>query len=360
MLESKLKVGIAGATKLKLDDILDQDKIELKPSGNGRRVAICPFHEGDRDPSFTVYPNETYFCFGCRAWGDALKWLVDYRKMSHREALDLLGVDYHMRKPKSVIKIRNTYKTYPFLGEAAARYHAYLMGQPGALSYLKQRGLTLETITRYKLGYTDGRVLDLRYAAEHELAQSVGLVTDKGYELLSHRIIVPNLIENNLCDFMIGRTVLHDKVKYLGLRAPKPIYGLYEQRTSPVLFMTEGHFDYLLLRQWGYPTIVAGGTHATDTNLGLLKHRKIIYVPDNDDEGLSAAVRMEKSLSDVTILNYKDLKVKDVGELALQEGGQQIFEMAVREQLSWIWSMSQTTLARYFPNLIPIIPSPSI
>lgn len=342
-----------------LIDLLTEDLIDLKPSGNGRRVAVCPFHDGDRDPSFTVYPNETYFCFGCRAWGDSLKWLVDYRKMTTQQALDFLGIDYHPRKPKTVIKIKNTYKMYPLLGEAAARYHAYLLNQPGALNYLKQRGLTLDTITKYKLGYTDGRVLNLRYAAEHELAQSVGLITDGGYEMLSHRVTIPNLIENNLCDFMIGRTVTHDRVKYLGIRAPKPIYGLYDQRRAPVLFMTEGQFDYLILRQWGYPAIAVGGSHTTEANLGVLKHRKIVYVPDNDDEGAAAAIRMEKTLADVTILDYASLGAKDVGELAETANGQEQFTDIVREQLPWIMSMSPTTLARYFPSLTTMIPSPS-
>lgn len=340
---------------MNLLELLEEDKIEVHVRGP-RWVATCPFHDGDHEPSLTIYPTETYFCFACRAWGDALKWLVDFRKMSNKEALDFLGVDYHVRKPKTVIKVRNTYKTYPFLAGAAAKYHAYLLGQPGALSYLRQRGLTLDTITRYKIGYTDGRVLDLRSAEEHELAQSVGLVTGSGYELLSHRVIVPNFVENNLCDFMIGRTVTHDKVKYLGIRAPKPIYGLYEQRSAPVLFMTEGHFDYLLLRQWGYPTIVAGGTNATGINLKLLKNRKIVYVPDNDEVGMMAAIRMEKELSDVTILDYASLGVKDVGELA-EADGQEKFAEIVRNKLPWITSMSQTILARYFPSLIPMTPS---
>lgn len=38
----------------------------------------CPFHQGDNDPSLYIYPNNTFNCFGCGAWGDALnvkKWI---------------------------------------------------------------------------------------------------------------------------------------------------------------------------------------------------------------------------------------------------------------------------------------------
>lgn len=36
-----------------------------------RLMARCPFHADDT-PSLCVYPNETFYCFGCQAWGDAL------------------------------------------------------------------------------------------------------------------------------------------------------------------------------------------------------------------------------------------------------------------------------------------------
>lgn len=45
----------------------------LRPtySGGGRYSIECPFHEGDRDPSLVLYPdNNTFYCFGCGAWGD--------------------------------------------------------------------------------------------------------------------------------------------------------------------------------------------------------------------------------------------------------------------------------------------------
>jgi hypothetical protein len=45
---------------------------ELKPYGSSRLRGYCPFHD-DSTPSFVVYlHNDTFFCFGCRAWGDAL------------------------------------------------------------------------------------------------------------------------------------------------------------------------------------------------------------------------------------------------------------------------------------------------
>jgi hypothetical protein len=44
--------------------------VELRQRGQ-RLTGRCPFHADDT-PSLSVYPNQTFFCFGCQAWGDAL------------------------------------------------------------------------------------------------------------------------------------------------------------------------------------------------------------------------------------------------------------------------------------------------
>lgn len=50
----------------------------------------CPFHE-DRSPSFVVYPEtRTFHCFGCRANGDVIAFLMRAEHLGFREALDAL------------------------------------------------------------------------------------------------------------------------------------------------------------------------------------------------------------------------------------------------------------------------------
>ncbi len=49
----------------------DMGITELKPAGL-RLVGLCPFHE-EKTPSFTVYGDSSYYCFGCAQWGDVIK-----------------------------------------------------------------------------------------------------------------------------------------------------------------------------------------------------------------------------------------------------------------------------------------------
>ena len=53
-------------------------------------VARCPFHL-DRTPSFVVFPTtQTFHCFGCRAHGDTLAFLMKIENLTFREALQVM------------------------------------------------------------------------------------------------------------------------------------------------------------------------------------------------------------------------------------------------------------------------------
>lgn len=345
-----------------LTEVLTEQDLEPQESSGGRKVLPCPFHKGDNEASFTIYPNETYFCFGCEVWGDAVKFLVEYKGFSNHEALEYVGIDYKTpRADKSqVIKVKNTHKTFKFLYEVAEIYHDFLLQTPGAINYLYKRGLTEETILKYKLGYTDGRVVSFNTAYEMDLALEIGLINKNSYEMMSHRITVPNLLEEGYCDFLMGRTVTNDKVKYLGTRMPKPLQGFYEVRHSPVIFVVEGQFDWLTLRQWGYPAIAMSGTHQTLVNAALLEDKKLILVPDYDEShvGENTMNSLKAKFGDrATILDYSELRTGsgkfDVSALAESPGGELLFKTIVTEQLSWLTTfMSNRILMKWFPTLV--------
>lgn len=343
-----------------LIEVLNENNIELLDSGGGRKVAKCPFHNGDNTPSFTVYPNDTYFCFGCDVWGDVVKFLVDFKGMTFDAAIAYVGADYkykNVEKPQ-VIKVKNTTNMYSFLYEVAEQYHHYLLQQPGAIRYLESRGLTMDTIHEFKLGYTDGRVLSLPFDWQYHLAIEAGILHKNGLEILSHRITIPNITEPHEVDFIVGRTVTNDKVKYLGIKTAKPLHGFYAVRHSPVIFLVEGQFDWITLRQWGYPAAVTGGTHLSRHNITLLRDKKIILIPDLDESGVGMAAmeKLKDQLGDnAYILDYSECRTKpgklDISTLGESPGGKYLFDTIVLEQLPWIQFLSARMLTKWFPTL---------
>jgi DNA primase len=333
--------------------VLHEEGLTLIESGD-KYVLHCPFHKGDREPSFTVYPNNTYYCFGCQKWGNPVKFLVEYKGLTAKEALEIVGEDFELPKSeKRAIKVKNLLKTSRFLFDVAKLYHSYLMEQPGPQKYLHDRGLTDETIKKYMLGYTDGAVIQINFAEEAEMANEIGLMNKNGYEALAHRIVIPNIVDKVYCDFMIGRTVINDKIKYLGLRMPKPIMGFYDLRNSPILFLVEGNFDFLVLRQWGYPAVVMSGSHITKFNYSLLKDRLIAVVPDNDETGEKAGRQIKANIPSSIIIDYKAFGVKDIGELATVEGGEQAFAKVAKEAL-WDLNLSNTNLTKWLPDSLSL------
>lgn len=333
------------------------EELEFTPVPRGERWVInCPLHEDDNDPSFTIYPNQTYFCWGCKAWGDAVKFLIDYKGMSNQEALDFVGHDYQLRTHRKssgkIVKLRDVVGSWKFLGQAAQKYHEYLKQQPGAVNYLHSRGLTDETIAKYKLGYTDGYVLNYQFAEEYSRAVELGLLHKDGYELLSHRITIPNILEGNDVDFITGRTVINNKLKYLNTHGSKPIQGFFEVRKSPVVFLTEGQMDWLMLRQWEWPAAVMAGSHLTKANQSLLESKHIVLVADNDEVGRKSIKPVVDRYENVTVLDYSEFGYKDISEFAQMKNAERIFIDLVREQCNWIFSFSTPTLLHWFKPLM--------
>jgi hypothetical protein len=71
-------------------DIVDviSDYVNLKRVGK-LYMGRCPFHE-DKNPSFAVYGDGYYRCFGCGASGDVIDFIMQVRNCDFREALEIL------------------------------------------------------------------------------------------------------------------------------------------------------------------------------------------------------------------------------------------------------------------------------
>ena len=109
-------------------------------------VAKCPFH-GERTPSFIVY-DDHYHCFGCGAHGDVIRWLIDGRKLSCREAFQYLrGAAGHTPQHHLTSLAPLPGKIAPAASTLAAarRVWAEGVGVHGTLAatYLASRGLRL-------------------------------------------------------------------------------------------------------------------------------------------------------------------------------------------------------------------------
>lgn len=57
----------------------------------------CPLHDGDRSPSFKVYPGgRGWYCFGCRRGGDVISLAVELYRTDYKGAVKLLNREFQL------------------------------------------------------------------------------------------------------------------------------------------------------------------------------------------------------------------------------------------------------------------------
>jgi hypothetical protein len=82
-----------------LADFCRSRGIELKRSGNGGTLAgLCPLHN-ERTPSFHIYPDEHFHCFGCDRHGDVITLCMGLYGLTVVQAAKKLGVSQSYSLP---------------------------------------------------------------------------------------------------------------------------------------------------------------------------------------------------------------------------------------------------------------------
>ena len=74
--------------------------VSLRRAGSNYN-GLCPFHS-EKTPSFTVFPdNQSFFCFGCEAGGDAFTFIMRMENLDYKGSIEFLakrsGVDPQAR-----------------------------------------------------------------------------------------------------------------------------------------------------------------------------------------------------------------------------------------------------------------------
>ena len=311
---------------------LISEYLPLKRSGRGY-TALCPFHH-EKTPSFIVSQQKQIFhCFGCQAGGNAFGFLMKYDRLEFPEAVETLAKRAGVLIPRDERQIKNQGISQELhkINEIAADFYSNLLHSPegaAALNYLKKRGMSPETIRKFRLGYApdkwDGLLNYLRSKnIPLSLIEKAGLIIAKDnqgyYDRFRQRIIVPiSDVRNRVIAF--GARVLDNSLpKYINspetavYSKSKTLFGLNLSKeaiiTQDCAVIVEGYFDLIAPFQAGITNIAAScGTALTTEQVRLLKRysRNIVMIYDADDAGQSATMRSLEMLAE------EDMNVKVV------------------------------------------------
>ena len=133
------------------------EHVVLKKSGS-QLMGLCPFH-GERTPSFSVSDSkQLYYCYGCQAGGDVIRFVMDIHGLPFPEALQDLaeraGIAVQLQKGSGAGASAQQNQTAFRLNRFIATYfRSKLQDSATAKNYLKDRGLTAEVQEQFYLGY---------------------------------------------------------------------------------------------------------------------------------------------------------------------------------------------------------------
>jgi len=281
-------------------------------------MACCPFH-AEKTPSFTVsQEKQFYHCFGCGVGGSAIDFVMRMERATFPEAVEILAARAGMEVPRQGLsKGADAFKAALFDAnkEAAAFYHAMLMSKEGrgCRDYLKNRGVTKETVEKFQLGFAPDTYSSLaEYLRgkefDSQVLQGARLVTSNGQtDMFRNRVIFPiHDVRGRVVGFGSRRLSDEDKTVPKYINTPetevyvkgRQLFGLFASKDAIAkaehAVLVEGNVDVLMPYQFGITNIAASmGTALTIDQARLLKRyaKKVTVLYDGDDAGVHAAVR---------------------------------------------------------------------
>jgi DNA primase catalytic core len=310
--------------------------VKLKKQGRNF-LGLCPFHT-EKSPSFNVRPDEGFFyCFGCRAAGDVVEFLV---KSSGRGFLDIitdLAAETGVPIPQQTLSAEETQqqkdkkRLLKVCELAQVFFRTRLANDEGraARAYLADtRKLDEATIDAFGLGFAGLSDRGLRefltgqgYSVDDGVRAGVLGRGERGeYDFYRQRITIP--IRNTRGEVVSfgGRIfgtaaepwrtpdgTLRTPPKYLN--GPQSmiydkgsmLYGLFEAqpalKAGKPAVLVEGYFDAIAVHRTGLATAVAPcGTSLTQRHVDEIKKRvgeggRTIVCLDADRAGQEAAAK---------------------------------------------------------------------
>lgn len=347
-------------------------------------VGLCPFHD-EKSPSFTVSQNkQMYFCFGCQAGGNAIKFLMDLSKRHFAEVvLDLARryqVPVQTLEPEQRQELQRQLslreQLYGVLATTAHFYQHALRQSQGqrALEYLLgDRQLREETIQQFGLGYAPAGWETLyHYLVEDkhyplQLVEKAGLIKPRKegggyYDVFRDRLMIPiRDVQGRVIAFG-GRTLSDEQPKYLNspetelFSKGKTLFALDQAKGGIAQFdqavVVEGYFDAIAPHAAGITNVVASlGTALSLEQVRLIlrytESKQLVLNFDADKAGTNAA---ERAIGEIAELAYKgevQLKIlnlpngKDADEYLRSHTPEDYQQLLVNAPL-WIdWQIQQ-------------------
>jgi DNA primase len=329
---------------------------------------LSPFGK-EKTPSFYVNPERgSYYCFSTSQGGDQFTFIQIMEGVDFKGALKILadkaGIELKALRPEDTQARDRTDRLREMVAQGETFFANALEPGTPAHDYAVKRGLTLETIKDWKLGFAPAgwrgllEALGTQGYVPKELAEA-GLVKEADekpgtwYDRFRNRLMFPIRDAAGRTVAFTGRALdPADSAKYLN----SPETGLF--RKSEVLFgmdkakdairsrgfaiLVEGQFDLLLLHQAGFQnTIALSGTALSSQHLSLIKRYadNLMLCLDGDRAGLAASAKNARAalMAGMRVKAVRLPEGKDPADVVSEDAnGPKVFSELVKNSQSVI------------------------
>ncbi len=300
------------------------DYVSMKKRGVNY-VGCCPFHN-EKTPSFTVSPSKGIFkCFGCGKGGDVVHFVMEHEQIGYYDALRRLAERYHIKieerelTPKEIAE-RGERESMLVLNNFAQKFFVDSLldtdeGKSVGLEYLRQRGLDMDAIDKFGLGYNPSgwdvftkAALEAGYKREYLLKTGLSLESQSGnlVDRFHDRVIFPIKDITGRVIAFGGRIMSSEKSVAKYQNSPESeiyhkkstLYGIDLARASIVrldrCYLVEGYLDVISMHRRGFEnTVASSGTSLTTEQIRMLLRltHNVTVMYDGDSAGIHAALR---------------------------------------------------------------------
>lgn len=263
-------------------------------------MIFCPFHNNTRSPAGEV-SKETglFWCFSCQESKNLEEVIMQATKRSYFEAVRLIDSKKDDRNllDKLSDKLENKKELKRFDENLIEKLHENLMSNSRAQQYLANRGITKDSATNYKLGYSENQ--DMITIPVHS--------PDAYYLGFVGRSIEGKIFKNST-----------------DLPKSKTLFNLWRNKRVDKVFVVESSFDAIMIEQAGGHAVATLGATISKEQRRLLKQyfNQVIALGDNDEAGQNMSNKLITDLGagkcivaklpdgykDVSDLSFDDLK----------------------------------------------------
>ena len=340
--------------------------------------ALCPFCDDGNKPSFSVsQQKQFYYCFRCRASGNAIGFLMNYQSHDFQGAIEILANNAGLEIPKTG-NDKNYEKNKKIfeLNALATDFYVNNLYKDGSQSevknYLLNRGINEETIKTFQIGFApkgwDNLSTFFKKNLDPELQKvDAGLFkisekNNKLYDVFRNRIIFPIKSHRDQIIGFGGRVIdPADNPKYLNssdsdiFKKGRELYGLSEilknKKRLNRIVVVEGYTDVLSLfsNDMNYAVATLGIATSKVHIDKLFTHvDEVIFCFDGDDAGVKAA----ESALNISLSGLRDGKKIKFMFLPEGEDPSSLLEKEGKEEFEKRMENSKVLSEYLFENIL--------